>query len=139
MDHLKTDIDRQDRWYSRTVQPRFVAVVAATESKDLEDAEYDIVRSIPFEWIRNPPHGVDLLATLKRHGFLVISSVLRYDECCEALDLSWDWIRAATIAEQACSEKLNEDQVSSLAESLACDENLASSRYFPRSVEGGEN
>lgn len=80
MDHLKTTEERQERWYCRTVLPRFVPVRVAQQRTDLflvppqdqnninntesefvvsdsseEDPwtrmKYDYVYSIPFEWL----------------------------------------------------------------------------------------
>jgi hypothetical protein len=139
MDHLKTEQERQDRWYSRKRHPRFVRVVPATNSQDFNDAHYrdDVVRSIPYERIGDP--NLDILAILQQHGFLVVSSVLSVGECKDAMSLAWDWIKAATVVEQVQRESLKKLQTEKLYESLRKTPQLSilSSQYFPRSVEGG--
>ena len=118
MDHLKTDQERKDRWYSHKRRPRFVSVVPATDYKLFDDTDYHVVRSIPHEWLLNPPPGFDIVSVLQRHGFLVVSGVLTPEECKDALSLSWEWIKAATVVEQARRESLDNSQTISLYKSL---------------------
>jgi hypothetical protein len=139
MDHLNTDEERKDRWYSRRRRPRFVEVVPATDCSQFDDdGQYEVVRSVPYEWISNPPSEWNLSSMLQTHGFLVISGVLVVEECTTALSLAWDWVKAATVVEQARAESLDASQVQRLYDLLKTEkDSILSSRYFPRSVEGG--
>ena len=139
MDHLKTEKERQDRWYSKNRRPRYVPVVPASDWKDLQDDGYPFVKSLPCEWLmKDSTHDLNIRSILEKHGFAVISGVLSSEECENCLDLAWDWIRAASAVEQASAENLNQAQLQAIYESLSSPESLLDSEYFPRCVEGGK-
>jgi hypothetical protein len=148
MDHLKTDEERQDRWYSRNRRPRYVPVVPASDWKELQDDdEYKLVKSIPYEWLMKDSAAssdLNIKSILEKHGFAVVSGVLSSEECEHSLNLAWDWIRAASAVEQvSAAENFNQAQLQaiydeSMSMSNSSPEYLMDSEYFPRCVEGGE-
>src|SRR3569832_1655432 len=112
MNHLKTEEERKKRWFATHIRPRFVKVTAASDwneftsfDADAKSSSYDTVTSLPFDWIssdNDPKFLRDALhASLDTHGFLVVSNVLTEEACQSALDLAWDWLEAASVAEYA--------------------------------------
>jgi hypothetical protein len=139
MDHLKTEQERQDRWYSRNRRPRYVPVVPASDWKEIQDDGYKLVKSIPCEWLMKDSTGdLNIKSVLEKHGFAVVSGVLSSEECENCLNLAWDWIRAASAVEQASAENLNQAQLQALYEAISSPESLLDSEHFPRCEEGGE-
>ena len=150
MDHLKSSQERRDRWYARNLLPKYVPVQLAETWDELweENTTYDSVKSIPYPWLCGPlaiEGGEQLVKfhdsiankmkrLLDRHGFLVISGVLKKDECAQAMAAAWDWIEAASDAEQHLDRGVGGAKIPPVQRG-----NLATleSDYFPRSVEGG--
>ena len=156
MNHLETDEERRERWHS-SLCTRFVQAVRATDWSDIiltphSELEYQSVCSLPFEWIDNNNnnnnkneeshnHHLKLKLALERHGFLVVSGVLGPEECQEVLELGWDWIEAASVAEQKIREEPNgsETTLEVARKPPVCRTEVStlSSEFFPRSLEGG--
>ena len=133
MDHLKTEAERQARWFSN-VRPRFVRVAQATEWQDLLRQSAADVCSLPFDWLKEKsdmPNDI-IHCTLEAHGFLVVSGVLNARECQEALQLGSDFIEAASQAE----ETLQTYQTDIITD-IPSTETATHSKYFPRCLEGG--
>ena len=118
MDHLKTDQERKDRWYARNIVPEYVAV----RSVDLEEMRQGIERcsnltssgdisGIPSSLLIT--HGEETQQYLRSHlriyGFAVIQNVLKESECNHALSLAWDYLEAASVAEQKFQESNSTD------------------------------
>ena len=151
MDHLKTDQERKDRWYARNIVPEYVAV----RSVDLEVMRQGIERcsnlkssgdisGIPSSLLIT--HGEETQQYLRSHlriyGFAVIQNVLKESECNHALSLAWDYLEAASVAEQKFQES-NSNQTHDTHININTpppvrrgERETYKSQYFPRSVEG---
>lgn len=132
MDHLKSDKERRDRWYSK-LWPRYIPVVVI---RDWEEAlapqeVYSCARSIPVDWL-TPSNSDKLQSVLREHGFVVITGVLTESECRKALSLGWDYLEAASVAESQLQESALPRQPP-----LRRSDESTHANTMPRTVEGG--
>ena len=136
MDHLATEQERRERWYSK-LWPRYIPVCI---SKDWDEAlahqhVYSCVRSVPVDWVLPGVHSNELLrSVLEEHGFAVISGVLSESECRNALSLAWDYLEAASVAEHQLHHAAMMPDVPPLRRTADASTHAET---MPRSVEGG--
>lgn len=149
MDHLKTDQERKDRWYCSIV-PEYISLKSISLEQMRENSgsnsnqcgfsEKPHVTGIPLGLlISNPKETTQFMKNyLSSHGFVVIQNVLQKSECEHALELAWDYIEAASIAEY-CFQNQEHRNISKsplLAPVRRGDHETYKSKYYPRSVEG---
>ena len=119
MNHLKTTEDRQERWYAKHAQPRFV------------DPQ---LYSVPFSSLNESRS--ELSDLLRNNGFVIISNALTLEECDHALSLAMDYVHAASFAEQSL-RKNSFDESTTKDKSRKNESKEDPSSLFPATVEGG--
>jgi len=163
MDHLTTNQERKDRWYARKVLPKYLAiqsidlataernVIAVNANDDDDDAHVSIlhhshacynissgstttVPGIPASLLKQ--HSIMqqyMQLALRKHGFVVIQHVLDSQQCQHAISLAWDYIEAASLAEQQ-HDILGSDRSSNEASSNEASSNEASRNEASRNA-----
>ncbi len=154
MDHLKTTKDRQDRWYAKHIQPRFIPIHEldvqniysnneneASESKQDKSMILTHVDGIPFNFLEKHDSKVKeyLKEQLRTQGFVVVTKALTLEECNLGLGLAWDFIEMASATEMYMTNLNTSKTVDyhSNSSSVKRDDPSTYSNYFPRTVEGG--
>mmetsp|Transcript_27276 Transcript_27276/g.49546 ORF Transcript_27276/g.49546 Transcript_27276/m.49546 type:complete len:490 (+) Transcript_27276:40-1509(+) len=188
MDHLKTHEQRQERWYAKDVITRYVRVRVKGDDEAYrksscergeqdnaqDDDENDVVWGIPASCLvvneaatkdkcKHILGGKQLRWNMETYGFAVVTGALSIDDCSQALHLAWDFVEAASDAEQFLQQTKESPMCSGLddgssfvvptadtpTKNTSCDytgtatpvrrdeRETHSSRFFPRSVEGG--
>eukprot|EP00978_Attheya_sp_CCMP212_P038808 scaffold196190_cov55-Attheya_sp.AAC.1 len=190
MDHLKTHEERQERWYAKDFITRYVRVRVkgddganrksscerGEQDNGQDDVENDVVWGIPASclvaneaatkgnYCEHRLGGKQLRWNLETHGFAVVTGALSIDDCSQALHLAWDFVEAASDAEQFLQHTKESSMCGGLdvgssfvvvptaetptkntswdhtgtATPVRRDEREThSSRFFPRCVEGG--
>lgn len=107
MDHLTTEEERKDRWYCRSIWPRFLLVkISQFPHDDMLaplDAKPSFVHGVSFTSLLNDDTatstGIAMRQFFKTNGFLVVSSVLNSVDCEHCLALARAWTLAASSAE----------------------------------------
>lgn len=138
MDHLKTSEERRERWYSK-LAPRYVSIKNPSCAQDVllsSSKEEDEIYGIPFTLLKDHPNL--LSNTIEKHGFAIVSGVLSEDDCRESLEKAWDYIEAASYAEERIQHPNKVSNISKMSPPIQRSNPLShSSEYFPHSLEGG--
>lgn len=165
MDHLKTTQERQHRWYAKDIIPNFVPIkevnVDTIDAELYQVAHHDYtcskgkekskvyVNGIPMTAIINPKAKEYMKLHLKEHGFVVVTRVLTLDECNHGLQKAWDYIEAASAAEQYCAtlnhlpakqqqhQQEDEESKNFHTSPIKRDDPSTYNLHFPSKVEGG--
>jgi len=136
--------------------------VLPDENRNQEPPERTRRLSVPLQWLLKDSTGdlaqdkeskatsmvsENLWRLLDRDGFVVVDGVLTSSECRDAIDLAWDWIEAASVAEYSVKttrerELVDVSEVKKLSLPSSSpvsrmDASTLSSNFFPQSVEGG--
>ena len=116
MDHLRTSEERRARWYARHIRPRCIPISRHGLAGDsphpgLSSASSGadgttVVGPVPASSLLSTDGaerfrgGAVLRSALRVDGFAVVTEVLGASECAAALDLLWDYLEAASVAER---------------------------------------
>mmetsp|Transcript_42573 Transcript_42573/g.47591 ORF Transcript_42573/g.47591 Transcript_42573/m.47591 type:complete len:498 (+) Transcript_42573:348-1841(+) len=164
MDHLKSSEERKARWYAKHIEPWYMPVKTidlnfiknhyltnneapsfrgeTEEVRGCNFCQQSYVPGIPGSLLHQNHHEVKqfLNDQIREYGFVIIRHVLNIQQCNHAIDLAWDYLEAASSAEEYLHRRRNQDSIAQ--KNTNCPSRRRKerasqlSKYHPKSVEG---